>query len=90
MSRFGPLDPWYRKMEADIAEDRMRRVLAVDVRYTHCAEQAPIAAGEYEVDGKRVVIAEFESWTDARTGELLMQRTGAQTDYHDPGDEDRT
>jgi hypothetical protein len=31
----------------------------------------------------------FEQWTDGHTGELLMRRLSDETEYHDPGDEDR-
>lgn len=38
MSRFPIRHPFYDKMERDLAEERMKRILAIPVRYGNCHE----------------------------------------------------
>lgn len=41
MSRFGSVDPFYVAMARAMADDRMRRVLAVKVSYGNCGHDEP-------------------------------------------------
>lgn len=76
MSRFGPVDSFYRRIAEGIADERMRRVLALDVRYGDCTDSAPVADGEYVVNGMRVSVATIRFYR------VIVD--------HDPGDEDRS
>lgn len=43
MSRFGPVDPWYRRMEEDLARDRIDRFAKADAeRYRRQVMAMPL------------------------------------------------
>lgn len=45
MSRFGPTDPWYRKMEADLMGERIERLVQADAeRYRRQMAARPLRA----------------------------------------------
>lgn len=43
MSRFGPTDPWYRKMEADLSRERIEQFAKADAeRYRRAVVALPL------------------------------------------------